>query len=197
MASKVAIWNLALARIKSSALIQSDTEESTERRAFDAVWDTSLQATLEVFDWTFARARQALAKLAEAAPAEWEYRYAYPTDCVAARYIATASGVEDAIPYETVLATDRASRNILSDLDAACLVYTANITNPNLFSAAFIEALSWKLGSEVGPSLGANNKIIDAAKAGFVTALQQASVQDIKQGENRAARDAAHLEARA
>lgn len=197
MASKVSIWNLSLARIKSSALIQSDTEESTERRAFDNVWANSLKATLELFDWNFARARQTLAELAEAAPTEWTYRYAYPTDCLAARYIATASGVEDAIPFEVVLSTDRASKNILTNITPVCLVFTANISDPNLFSGSFTEALSWKLGAEVGPSLGASAKNIKAANDGFTTAVQQASVHSVKEGENRAERESGYVEARA
>ncbi len=195
VASKVGIWNLSLSRIKSSALIQSDTEESTERRAFDAVYDTSLQAVLELFDWHFARKQSSLAQLAEDPPDGWTYRYTYPTDCLADRYLAVRSTL-DAIPYEVYLSTDGSTKNIFTDISPAILVYTANITNPNLFSALFIEMLSWKLGAEVGPSLGASVKNIKNAEEKFVTATNQASVHSIKSGEDRAERDAPQIEAR-
>jgi len=196
MASKISIWNLALARVKVSALIQAEDEGSTESNACLTVWDNSLKSTLELFDWPFAKARVALAKLVEDPPPEWTYRYQYPADCVAARYIPTPSGVEAAYPFELVLDSAGASMNLLCDLDDAELVYTKNISNPALFSGSFVEALSWKLGAEIGPQLGVSEKRLAVCEAAFVTALQRATIHSIDQGANRDQGDAAHIAAR-
>lgn len=199
MASIVDIWNMALGRVKVSALIQGEDERSTESNACNTFWEHSLESTLAALDWNFARSRVSLAELSEAPPSEWTYRYAYPTNCVEARYIYPDSVVlppDPMIPFQVVLNTAGDARNILCDISPAELTYTRNIVNPVLFSAGFVEALSWKLGAEIGPSLGANAKAVVAAGDSFQTAIQQASVQNIKEGQNREEPDAPHIEAR-
>lgn len=97
MASTVGICNQALAAMGSRSTIASLTESSKEarecNRIFDAVRDELLREAL----WNFARRSILMSLLKERStainwstaepPTPWAYSYAFPTDCIRARYL--------------------------------------------------------------------------------------------------------------
>lgn len=195
MSSLVSIWNSALSRIGHTVFLQSPTEKGTEQKICAAVWDLSLEATLSAFDWSFARKRAVLADLGSP-PDVWAYRYAYPTDCIKARYLDKANAEVDPHPFEIVLAEDGASRNLLANVSPATLVYTANVTNTTLFDSLFTEAITWKLGAEIGIGLAASKERVANAKENFKQAISIASASAANEGQNREQPDASHIRAR-
>jgi hypothetical protein len=90
--SAVAIANLALDAVGARATISSFTEASKEARVISRQYDQALDDVLGAAHWNFARKQLALTLLKDGSagdtvPAPWLYEYAYPSDCVGARYI--------------------------------------------------------------------------------------------------------------
>lgn len=158
MASKVDICNLALSHV-GAYRIQSIDEPSKEARECKAHYETSLNTVLEGHDWSFARKRLNLALLTDTYT-DWDYAYQYPTDCIVPRYLADSSGAYTGTSYD--IDTDRyvpigkvkyelasdstlSNRILLTDVAQAELIYTAKVTDTNMFTYKFIEALSLKL----------------------------------------------------
>ena len=181
MATKVEIFNMALTRIGSSALIESDTEQSAEALALRTVYSNSLKSTLEALDWTFARQIVLLADLGSP-PVGWGYQYAYPSTCLKARRLMLPSRLQKPEKFEVALKADGSAKVINADIAEACLRFTMNITNVGLFNATFAEALSWKLGYESAMTLTGKDKVRDAAASGFNMALGNAQMIDANEG---------------
>jgi hypothetical protein len=169
---EVKICNIALSRIgvtmKIDTLSNPRTKEAVElAQVYEEIRDRVLAAA----SWPFAKKVVELQKTG-ATPAKWAYRYQYPNDCLAVRYIfpkisggASPASYRQALkeiktPYEITL-DDSDSLTICTDQDAAVLEYTKRVTNPMLFDATFASALSWALAAEVALPLA---KTIDHAR---------------------------------
>lgn len=79
--SKLAIWNLAMARIKAKAIASVD-EPSLEARECNRVWPLILGTMLGgPHSWSFANQRVALAlKVTNDRSTEWRFAYAVPAN---------------------------------------------------------------------------------------------------------------------
>ena len=158
MASKIDICNLALSHV-GAYRIESLTESTKEARECNKFYDISLNTALEDHNWSFARKRLNLALLTDTYTG-WDYAYQYPTDCINPRFIIDDAGAytgtsydidEDRyipvgkIKYEIASDSTLSNRIILTDKAQAELVYTAKVTDTNVFTYKFIEALSLKL----------------------------------------------------
>lgn len=139
---------MALGHIRAVTIASFD-EVSVNANHVRTFYDIARQATLENYDWSFCRKRRSLALLAEDPPDTWTYRYEYPPNCITPRYIAYP-GVRrpiEPIPFDMELDDAGTSRTILTDQQSAVLVYTLDVENPSLFSAGFVDALSWRLAA--------------------------------------------------
>ena len=159
--NQVTICNLALSRI-SAKRIQSLTEANSVGAAnCDLFYDITRRALLRKFNWGFAKKTQALA-LTSDVPQHWAFEYQLPSDFVRLRTLSpetgneltrtfvngelvyTASvGTRGAAPYEV------AGGKILTNLEDAYLVYTADITDTNLFDDLFVDLFRLKLAYDV------------------------------------------------
>ena len=103
---------------------------------------------------------------------KWAYRYEYPNDCLAIRYLFPPIGagsspesfrrslLENPTPYELALDDDD-SETICTDLSSVAMEYTKRVMNPARFDATFSSTLSWALSAEVALPLA---KTVDHAK---------------------------------
>lgn len=152
MASKIDVYNMALAHIGSNASVADETQRSEEARWCNRFWDTCRDALLSYKDmrWRFATARVALADIGDP-PLGWGYRYAYPNDCVNALEIVGPSGrtttTEATLKFEIQYATD--SRAILTDVEAAELLYTKRIVEVERWPSSFVEAMAYRLAGMI------------------------------------------------
>lgn len=147
MTDKTTIANMALGHIRAKT-IASFEENSIAGSYVRTYYDIARQQTLEGFNWSFARRRRSLALLTEAPPSFWQFKYGYPSDCVKMREIEnTARRSNDPIPFDVMLDDAGVAKTILTNQQDAVGIYTADITNPNLFSAGMILSMSWLLGS--------------------------------------------------
>lgn len=153
--SKVQIANMALSNLGDSSSIEAFTEQTPQARQVRLWYDVSRIATLEAFDWSFARKRRALALHGDDPPdGVWSYRYQYPDDCVSARMFENPLGHEaNAIPFKVEQSEDGFEKTILTDLEDAVLVYTKDVENPGLYTLHFAKALSYILAHHMAISI--------------------------------------------
>jgi hypothetical protein len=174
MTSKIEIYNRALARIGIDQFISDPNENSKQGNLYRLMYDYCVDQCLADFPWGFATTIIPEAKLDGDAPAGWQYKYAYPVDCLSARQITDACGARTV--YTTFLqyhwdcgglirqanrptpwkvmseTTGTANRKfIATDMPNAYLLYTKRITDPNQFDQGFIDAVSWRIAMEIAP----------------------------------------------
>lgn len=192
MASDVQICNMALARIGQKS-ISSLTEASTAARFCAALFEYARDAVMEDYPWNFATARLALADLGDP-PDDWSYRYAWPSGCLRAVEILPAVKGDTAPSYKVENYND--VRCILTDKADAVLIYVKQVTDPNLFSQLFIQALSYRLGAELADPLTGDLQRQQKCETMYQNVIRSAWASDADQGQPDAVPDAAWIEAR-
>lgn len=183
MTDQTTIWNLALDAAGSRSTVAGPQDTSPEAQILNRHWQPAIDQLLRAAHWNFARAQLSLALIADGSigqtvPVPWIYEYAYPSDCVLARYVMptfqTTPGITPAgvtVPYylgptvRFVVSSDKdASGNdtnvILTNQTQATLVYTKRITNPELFDAEFTEALRMFLAARIGRALTGSAQLV-------------------------------------
>lgn len=153
MSATIDICNLALSHLGAYA-IQALDEKTKEARECNRLYPVARDAMLEAHDWGVARKTAALALLDETISG-WDYVYAWPSDCLAPRKLYDAAYVagKDPLRYETGVNAALNRRVILTDEEDAELVYTAQLTNPNLYTAMMVDALGYRLASDLAVPL--------------------------------------------
>lgn len=203
MASEVQICNLALSHV-GAASIQSLEDKTKEAGRCNLLYEPARDAVLREHKWSFATKRETLALLPDEDKVdEWEFAYQYPSDCLAAREIYNdfnnvrrdgllhhdhqhhAHGNTDRINFEVAVNKGKTAKIIFTNKEDAELIYTAEITDPNLFDTQFRDALAWKLASELARPLRANPKMEELLyqKYLFIMATTQASDANEQQAE--------------
>lgn len=216
--SPVDVCNIALQQIGAQSSISSvnPSDGSTEGNACTLFYTPMMQGLSRAAHWNFARKQANLTLLRAAVingevspdppPTPWLYEYAYPQDCLAARfilpYLNPAQGT--AIPFTTsqavvplwanspaipfVVSSDKDTqgnpiRVILCNASQPVLVYTADYTNqPNLWDPHFYLAATSYLGAWLVNALARNRALwVDQIKI-VQDAVGQARVSDGNEG---------------
>ena len=196
--SKVKIGNMALSHIGASSSIESFSEETAAAQAVDLWYDFSRLQILEAYDWGFARKRQALALDSEAAPeGVWGFRYQYPADAVSIREICNPLGPDaDAIPFEIELSSDGLRKTILTDVEDATVIYTKDLETTSLYTAFFVEALSYLLAHHIAYTITGKRTIRQEMLEIYNQYIQLAPAQNANERVDRPKRNAPWIRAR-
>lgn len=176
MTSKIEIYNRALSRIGIDQFISDPNAQSKQGNLYRLWFDYCVDQCLADFPWGFATTIIAAAQLDGDPPPGWQYKYAYPTDCLAGRQITDAYGARTVYanylqwnwcqptgllrqanrpaPWKVLSEISGTStrRLIATDMPQAYLLYTKRITDPNQFDPGFIDALSWRIAMEIVPA---------------------------------------------
>ena len=158
-ASEAEICNLAIAICESDKFIESLDESSQEAINCKVWYAATRDLVLRKAAWPFAKKR-GLLNLSGTPPSIWDYSYVLPGDCL------TALGVEDGSgsswPFSSIdtratyaIENDGTGdgRRIYMNVRDAKLIYTMRAVNPTIYSPEFVEALSWKLASNIARPL--------------------------------------------
>ncbi len=187
------VCNLGLTAIGHTAYIDALDEESTEAEVANATRRAAL-AMLAGPGVNEARLRNG-----------WAYTYATPVDLIAAQHI-TVDGIrapapEARIPFK--IEADNgghgptvAGKVVLTDQDAAELVYTARVTTPALWSGAFVEALSWKLAAKFALGIQKKPAVALQMEQAFERALAIAAASQYRQSTEDRPPDSEFITAR-
>lgn len=193
------ICNLALGRIGVRQFIndlqnQKTTEAATARVFYEPARDTVLAS----FPWQFATGRAVLA-LTALERTNWLYVYTLPADCLAARYL-VVEGVQEPRPDQRApygLENDETvGKVLLTDLEAAELVYTRALEDVNLFPPLFVEALAWKLAADFALGIPIKPQLAASIQQGYSRAVAMAATQDFRQSQQGPEPQASYIRAR-
>ncbi len=217
--SPVDICNRALQAIGAQAFVSSidPSDGSTEGDACSILYSSRMQSISRAAHWNFARKQRTLTQLkagvvngavsTDPPPVPWMYEYAYPEDCLQARYLIpffNPLAGQPSIPFTTgetpfpqywstasipfVVGTDvdanqEPFRVILTNHPQAILVYTADYTEkPSLWDPHFAIAAETYLAMWLVNSL-ARNRELWADQARLVQEIVgQARISDGNEG---------------
>lgn len=198
MTAQVDIVNLAFSAIGTRSTIANFQEQTPEGSQARLQWAPALDAVLQAAHWNFARKQAALTLMRDATlnppdpvPMPWQYEYAYPADCIQARYVMPQIDNVPGYPGSTIALGPPVRFLISSDLDQngavakviltnqvnATLVYTSRVTNVAMYDGQFVDALANYLGARMCMALtGSRERMKEAfALADSVCRAAQAS----------------------
>lgn len=192
--SEVEICNTALAFIKAAS-INSLTEPKESARYCKLLYPKARRTVLSDHDWGFARKRQVLA-LRDETYSGWSYAYTFPIDCITARKIQIG---EVGITYETdcqgtcnktgkvvfeiIGTSDKNTKVLLTNMEDAELVYTADTKNPNMFDPMFEEALAYKLASQLAIPLKGKQSLMTTNYQIYTIVMSRAEATNANEEE--------------
>ncbi len=213
------VANMALSAIGTRSTIASLSEASTEAQTVQLWYTQTRDALLRKLPWNWARRQVALAVYQAAVgtpenaqgmlpepPRPWRYSYAWPADCLSARYILPLgpnsgnspspplTSASNAVPYPTrtppikfLVAGDRDTGNnplkvILTDKALAVLVYTGMVNDPNIWDQNFIDAMVGRLAQRISYALSGDKTLTKLAIAVGAQAESDAEAQNGNEG---------------
>lgn len=191
MISEVGIVNIALARLGESP-IQSFEEGSVPANMAKVFYDPARRAVLRAYDWGFSVKNARLAKLAET-PVDFRFAFALPADCLRVIRL-RRKGVPDFSDGCDIRFVVR-SGTLFSDEAEAVLEYVADVEDTALFDDKFIEALGYKLASDLAMPVKGSAELMANYMNVFNDLVVNAAA--LTEGEERAAfTENPYLEAR-
>lgn len=172
MTSSIDICNEALATIGARSTMNSFDEASKEAVNCKIFYNPTRTALLRAAHWGFARKQQLLSELGNlqdaTAPYPWGFKYAYPADCLRFRYLVPqpVQTTADAtvIPAEAwtfwplpapcrdwpfLVANDIDKRCVLTNVQFAIGVYTADVQDPDIWDTLFHQAMVAALAAKL------------------------------------------------
>ncbi len=193
--SQTGIINMALGRIGVKR-ISAINEDSTPAIAANAVWEYIRDEVLQVKDWVFAKTRVALAQNTTEPISGYDYAYDLPTDFLRlvrdkkadpAVYPTGAYGysytygdlVITGIKYSYIIETlPIGTLCLFTDYDNSSddlfITYIRKVTDPQKYTAAFINALAFRLAAELALQLTEGMTKYQAMMNLYPQALQSA-----------------------
>lgn len=183
MASVVDIYNLALYRIGNSATVASTSDQSAEARACNAFYEQSRDFMLRDYPWNFARRRVNLSLTTDPAPTNWQYVYAYPSDCLRFMGLVVPGTrtpiIRQEIPFEVM--SNGTTRVIYCDIQNPEAEYTARITDPSQFDPLFVSALAYFLAAEICMPLAVSPQVQDTLRKAYGQIVMSAAAADMRE----------------
>ena len=146
MASKVGIWNAALIELGQKSVID-EAEDTASARLVRERYESVREALLTKNNWTFATKRAKLPRLLATPEFGWKYFYQLPS-----QDFLTLIGVWDNDNLARQPEVDYQLEDglkLASDAEEIWIKYIANLTDPNLMTPQFREALSGELASKI------------------------------------------------
>lgn len=223
MTSQLDIANRSLlsvgARVQISSLNPSDN--SIEANAISVLWNPTFEALGRAAHWNCFRKQSLLSLVAAAAgtaenptgtttiipPTPWTYAYAYPSDCLAVRYVVPSlpAGASGSVPATTIsnsaplffpnndgqidfaISTFQDQLGniitvVLTNQSQAQVVYTANYPNPALWDSQFQAAMVASLAAYLVPALSLSLPLMQMSIATAERIITQARARDGNEG---------------
>ena len=187
--TRVDVYNITLGKVKIAKRVSSLTDETVRRYMLSQVYELVLASLLERHPWSFATKS---AKLGKAEGDEqtflpnsmYRYSWVYPHDCH--KILAVGEEGEDSamffhrhLPCEVVMGAASA-RVIRTDHDRACIRYLSNAVPEAMWPAAFVQAMTWAMASEITRAENASDSDADYRMQQASVALEAARRADVQ-----------------
>ena len=177
--TKTEIANLALSHIRDKGVLENvETDPTSQGRSANLWYDPARRQALAEFDYGFARRRLILAAHGEDPPAEWAFRYQWPSDIIIPRYIQNPLGRGlPPVLFDFEQAGD-GTMCILTDQEEAVLVYTRDVEDTTFFSPHFVLAHSYLLAHFIAGPLTGKKLIQDQMIANYNNAINTGAAHE-------------------
>jgi hypothetical protein len=212
-ASILSIFNMALGLAGVSRFVQDIAENSNEAIVCSTYFEQCRDTCLADFPWNFAMRYSQLQIISSPPVTQYANRFTYPADCLVARFIAPLNTYTLPAPgytyapniiesmrqkYPFVVVENEANNGLAleTDLLQPVVVYTARVVTVALWSAKFIEALTWLLTSKIAPALSSDVKFTKAAADAYAMAILQAGASNMNESGRVRRIESSFLEAR-
>lgn len=174
MASETDICNRALALLGQEKIININDPNNVAEMC-NTLYPSSRDKCFEDRMWSFCLKRIMAAPLTVPPPFGYANQFQVPSDCIILR------SVDDGNSRGT-LDWVREGDKILTDAAEIAIIYSATVLNPDLWTNAFIEALVFKLASDLAMPLTENAKIRNTYEQDYHRKIQEAGATDGGQG---------------
>lgn len=229
MASAVDVVNIALSMIGQNTTVSSlnPSDGSAASNVASTLYPSLINNLHRAANWNFCRKQISLTQIKAATingavstnpPVQpWQYEYAWPSDCIKARFILPYLNISagQSIPFTTAdnaaavmvaggpppsfqVAMDVDQNNnpiriILCNVPQAQLVYTTLITQPDLWDAAFFEAACATLAAWFVNALARNRPLMMDMIKIAQNLVSEARISDGNEGLTTVNRDASWI----
>lgn len=195
MTTETDICRLALDHIGAESIASLD-ESSPEAQYCRRLYPVCRDQVLRDYPWVFAERRKLLAVVTLNDTYGFEYAYQYPPDCLRAISI-HQDAAADPVPFKVINAGDATGKIILTDQEAAVLVYTFKCTNPGVFDSAFITALAYRLAADLAMPVTRKPVLAETMTRSYRMHIAAAGSADAMEGhEKKTNRFESFIEAR-
>ena len=205
MATKTEICNLALMQVGTTYLITDvESEDTKEARTCRQFYDLARQAALSDVDWSFTRKTVALALLEGESDPQYKYVYKYPSDCLKVRGL-----IEPYLPYwhgdscswqgerlaaqslpgelralwQTGLDSENETRTIITDLEEAMIIYSADLDNEFVFTSQFVDVLVIRLAMYLAMPIANSPSIAQGLQRSYQLAVSTAAASNMNEAQ--------------
>ena len=168
MASTVEIVNRALLKL-SAGRIEALDEDTEEARLASAAWPTVRDAELQAHPWSFALARTTLSTVDTAPAFGFARALQLPAD-----FLRLVMVGESACDHAAIAWTIEGKRLLTNADPGLALLYVRRITDPTLFSPAFVEAVACRLAMELCDVITGSTSKLQMLEAMHERALAEA-----------------------
>jgi len=183
--SNLEIWNMAIGYLKNTNSVEDEEENSLEAKQARLYFPTALGYVLRAHLWGFAAKQDTLA-LTGTPPTGWLFQYKYPTDCIRADHIFDPLNPKDTldkrIPFKILQNPAGVGKVIVTDCKEAELVYGINVTTPTFWTPDFDDALALYFGHKLALTLANNSKRSSELFNLYSASINQAQVNDTREG---------------
>lgn len=176
MASAVEIANIGLTLLGSDRIASIDDEVKAARE-IKAIFDTTRDALLAGYDWSFAKTRTTLPALASTPAHGFGLEYQMPSDCLRLVFIGSHYVGVDLTDYRGSPVEEYTieGRKILTDLGAPLpIVYIKRVTDTAQFQANFVQAFGARLAMNVCEAITQSDTKADRVEREFMRQISLA-----------------------
>ncbi len=176
MADKIDVINSALRRIGASRISDPNEPVKNANVARD-IYDDILEDLLRSNFWNFATRRIELAQLSEVPTFEFDYAYALPSDWLRTVSVhPNGDGYQSIINYKEENVGDQ--NVILASTEELFMRYIALVTDVNLWSADFKQAMILALARDLAIPISSSNELREQMDTAARKALAKARSTD-------------------
>ena len=170
MATSIDIANRAL-MLLGSREITSFTENSNEAKTAKNLYMSTRDYVLRAYPWASLKKRAKLVELADKPVNGYRHQYQLPNDCI--RVVEVHSPSRDKVTKWEVEGT-----KVLCDYSPLSVVYLANDVPEIDYSTQLVQALVYRLASEMAYPITGNNTTMSNFAALFENVIQEARTTD-------------------
>jgi hypothetical protein len=172
MVSDKDVANLALIRLGAQLITSLESDRSQRAILCREFLPILRNALLRNYPWAFATRRQQLAEVS-GLDEMWDYSHAYqlPTKPKCLRVLKS-----DADEYDTRWKIEGAY--LLTNAEEITISYTAEIEEPGLYDAQFVEVLAMRLAWAICRAITGDDEMVEVVRDEYLLLLSEAEASD-------------------